>query len=429
MRKLFKTKTIVFLLAGLSAITTKAEVLPSPFIIEQVKKAINNSPEIQRAGADKEAAGWDIDQVEAQRWPQVQLGGSSPLAGSGRNGSVLKNINASNLSLSINTTLYDWGKTSAQIASAEYLEEASAQNFSSVNEQIAYSTLSELMNLDRYQKQQVIAKRYVARMNELTYMLEAIIKVDPGRSNELTQARAKLLAAQSAEENINNAMHLSKIKLLRLTGEEMQLPAGLKWNMPRFTAQQLRECLHNHPVLLKARAETNAARAQASAVEASSYPQINWSVSKIAQRDTLGHEGEWATGINLQWNVFSGGSQKAAHQAARARANSSEQQYHQASMDMLHQISDLVQTRDSSWQQAKNYQALATESEQVRKIFFDQWMKLGKRTLLDVLTAENDHFNHQLTAINQKYDSEIANVKLMASAAILLRSLNLTQTK
>ncbi|WP_336769049.1 TolC family protein [Pantoea endophytica] len=429
MRNLFKIKIIVCALAGLSAIASAAENSPSAFIIEQVKKAINHSPEIQRAGADKEAAGWDIDQVKAQRWPQVQLGGTSPLAGSGRKGSIRENMNASNLSLSVNTTLYDWGKTSAQIAGAEYLEAASAYNVSSVNEQIAYSTLTELMNLDRYQKQQTIAKSYVARMNELTRMLEAIIKVDPGRSNELTQARSKLLAAQSAQENIDNALHLSKIKLLRLTGEEMVIPAGLTWGMPRYTAKQLREGLRYHPVLLKARAETNAARAQASAVEASRYPQINWSVSKIAQRDSSGHEGEWATGINLQWKVFSGGAQKAAHQAARARANGSEQQYHQASLDMQHQINDLVQTRDSSRLQAKNYQALAAESEKVSKIFFDQWLKLGKRTLLDVLTAENDHFNHQLTAVNQQYDGEIANVKLMASTAVLLRSLNLAQTK
>lgn len=429
MRNLFKLKIIACTLAGLSAIASATENAPSPFIIEQVKKAINHSPEIQRAGADREAAGWDIDQFKAQRWPQVQLGGTSPLAGSGRKGSIRDNINASNLSLSVNTTLYDWGKTSAQIAGAEYLEAASAWNLSSVNEQIAYSTLTELMNLDRYQKQHSISKSYVARMHELTRMLEAIIKVDPGRSNELTQARAKLLAAQSAQESIENALHLSKIKLLRLTGEEIVIPAGLTWDMPRYTAQQLREGLRHHPVLLKARAETNAARAQVSAVEASRYPQINWSVSKIAQRDSSGHGGEWSTGINIQWNVFSGGAQKAAHQAARARANGSEQQYHQASLDMQHQINDLVQTRDSSRLQAKNYQALAAESEKVSKIFFDQWLKLGKRTLLDVLTAENDHFNHQLTAINQQYDSEIANVKLMASTAVLLRSLNLAQTK
>ncbi|MHC9060960.1 TolC family protein [Pantoea sp. y20] len=426
MWNLIKIKIMVCVIAGLSAIASAADNSPSPFIINQIKKALNHSPEIQRAGADKEAAGWDIDQVKAQRWPQIQLGGTSPLAGSGRTGSVRNNINSSNLSLSVNTTLYDWGKTAAQITGAEHLEAASAYNLSSVNEQIAYSTLTELMNLDRYHKQQKIAKNYVARMNELAHMLEAIIKVDPGRGNELTQARAKLLSAQSSQESIDNALRLSEIKLQRLTGEETIIPSGLKWSMPRYTARQLLEHLRDHPVLLKVRAETIAAHAQASAVEASRYPQINWSVSKIAQHGALSDEGEWATGINLQWNVFSGGAQKAAHQAAKARANGNEQQYYQARLDMQHQIHDLVQTRDSSRLQAENYQSLAAESEKVSKIFFDQWLKLGKRTLLDVLTAENDHFNHQITAINQKYDGEIANVKLMASTAVLLRSLNLT---
>lgn len=44
----------------------------------------------------------------------------------------------------------------------------------------------------------------------------------------------------------------------------------------------------------------------------------------------------------------------------------------------------------------------------------------GKRTLLDVLTAENDHFNNQLSAINNRYDGYISNVNVIASAAMML---------
>ena len=56
----------------------------------------------------------------------------------------------------------------------------------------------------------------------------------------------------------------------------------------------------------------------------------------------------------------------------------------------------------------------------MRKIFYEQWYHLGRRTLLDVLIAENDHYNNQIAQVNSRYDGEAADLRIRADAAILL---------
>ncbi|HSV57620.1 MAG TPA: hypothetical protein VLJ19_01885 [Variovorax sp.] len=59
----------------------------------------------------------------------------------------------------------------------------------------------------------------------------------------------------------------------------------------------------------------------------------------------------------------------------------------------------------------------------MRSIFFEQWYHLGRRTLLDVLIAENDHYGNQIAQVNNRFDGEAADLRMRADAAMLLESL------
>lgn len=106
---------------------------------------------------------------------------------------------------------------------------------------------------------------------------------------------------------------------------------------------------------------------------------------------------------------------------------SAQQQYEVAYRDLEYQINNMVQTRDSSFIRADDFDRLSVETARVSQMFYDQWYNLGQRTLLDVLTAENDHYNNQLSAINNRYDGYMSNMSIMASAAMLLNWLDVKE--
>ncbi|AJW28988.1 transporter [Chania multitudinisentens RB-25] len=388
-----------------------------------VSLALTHSPEIRSSEADVLAAGYYVDQTKGQRWPQVQVGVSTPLGTQGGNADLQRNnAKASDTSgsVSITTPIYDWGKARNQIDSAEegVTAAVNAQNYT--KEQLAYSTVSELMNLSRYQESRVVALAYVERMKQLADMLSQITAVDRGRASEFTQAKAKLLSARASLDDIEHQVSTSRIRLVRLLGIEPNLPENISWRDSVMPASMAIASLTKNPNLLKLQAQVKAAEYEADSIKSAGLPQLNWVVSKNTAKDINGDETGWYTGLNVQWNAFSGGSQTAAQMSARARANGAQQQYEVAYRDLEYQINNLVQTRDSSFMRAEDFDRLSAETDRVRQMFYDQWYNLGKRTLLDVLTAENDHFNNQLSAINNRYDGYIANINVIASAAMLL---------
>jgi adhesin transport system outer membrane protein len=390
------------------------------YLEEAIKKSLSHSPEITTASADKDAAHYDIEQVKGQRWPQVQLGTTAPVASfGGGNHAGQRHLSDSNLAINVSTTVFDWGKNHESIQSATQSANASRYQYDYTKQQIAYNTVLELIDLSRYKQSQNITQQYVERMRELVNMLVKITQIDAGRYSELVQARARLLAAEATMQRVTEQLRQSEIKLSRLTGTTVTMPENIDWRMDFIPSSLVMSRLTEHPELLRAKAEANAAEHQSAAIKASSLPQINWVVSKNTAKDSYGNDEQWYTGLNIQWNVFSGGSEKATIQAASARAVASKSQSAQTRMDMEYQIHNLIQSRDSAQTQTREYKKLSKETDAVSKIYYEQWLHLGKRTLLDVLTAENDRYNNQIAAVTTEHDVYSANVKLIATAGMI----------
>ncbi|WP_054181216.1 TolC family protein, partial [Trabulsiella odontotermitis] len=388
------------------------------FLRQMVVRALAYSPEMRASSAEVLAMDYSVDQARGQRWPQVKLGVTSPFTTVGGDTSTNNNSHISDTSgsVTVSTPIIDWGRISSQVDNAEETAKSARYDQDHSREQLAYSTISELMNLSRYQHSRMVAKAYVDRMQELVTMLSQITEADPGRDSELVQAKAKLMSAQANMDNIEHQVSSSRIKLVRLLGAEPVVPENISWRDTIIPADTAIASLDRSPMMMSLQAKVRAAEHEAESIKASSLPQVNWVISKSTAKDVNGNESGWYTGVNVEWNAFSGGSERAAQMSARARANAAQQQYEVNYRDLEYQINNQIQIRDSSFLRADDYDRLSAETDRVRQMFYEQWYHLGKRTLLDVLTAENDHFNNQLSAINNRYDGYISNINVISSA-------------
>lgn len=386
-----------------------------------VLAALNHSPEVRGAVASLEQSSWNVEQVKGKRYPQLKVGMNTPFDTFGSGRSVYNTSPTdTSASVSLTTTLFDWGKIGADLDSARAGMSAAEMSVKEAREQIAASTATELLNLSRYQASMEKAARYAARMQGLVNMLSQIAAADKGRASELTQARARLLSAQASQDQIRHQYDATLIKLVRLLGFEPQTPPGLRWNDGLIPAAAALAALEHHPTLLRSDADARAAEAKAEAIQAAGRPQVNWVVSKSTAKNAVGDEDAWYTGLNVEWSLFSGGSERAAHQAARAEARSMREKKQTTQLELSYQIRAMIETRDASLRRAEEYDRLCVETDKVRQMFYDQWYHLGKRTLLDVLTAESEHFNNEISAINNRYDGYVSNVEIMHHAALLL---------
>nr|WP_256355224.1 TolC family protein [Pseudomonas sp. PDM33] len=383
-----------------------------------VSTALQISPEMKQADANWQAAKGDVDEAKGQRWPQVQVSANSKSWQSKKSDNY---DNSGSTAVQMTTPIYDFGAISHNIDSrkntANAQEEAKAQSEVSV----AYNTASAVVELAHQQQALEISDRYVKRMRELVDMLSQIAKVDPGRSSEVTQARSRLLQAETARDTVESKLQEVKTTLAKLVGEDVTVPADAKWDWVPMPLEEALAQLSDTPAIRQARYEKEAALANADSVKSSRLPRLNWVLGKSAGgNNMLNNDEPWSTGLAVQWNAFTGGSASAAQRAAYARASAAEQKMESTRRESEYTIRNLAEQRDLSASRVKDYQELLVESDRVRKMFYDQWYHLGKRTLLDVLIAENEYYSHQIEASDTYYNSKASDLRIRAEASGLM---------
>lgn len=387
---------------------------------DAVNTALSISPEVRGAQFNTEAAQANVDEAKGQRWPQVDVGTRSKSVqfGGGQRG---YSDSRPAVTVNVATTLLDFGRTSNTIKSREELHLAAKENTSAQAENIAWQVSSALIELSKQRQIIVLSQKYVARMNELVEMLDGIVKVDQGRRSELTQARGRFLQAQSSLDTAVSRARDTEIILNRLLGDTtVPLPKASVWNLAPGELEKQLSAIERHPTIRQAQAETASALADAEAARSAAYPTVTWNVGKSTGRDELGREQAWETNVNLSWPIFRGGSQRAAELSAARRADASREAIEQQSRDLDNRVRAADQDARSMLERAELYHNLSIESDRIRHDFFDQWYHLGRRTLLDVLSAESDFYGNQVAEVTNRFDGYSAIFRSYASSGTLL---------
>ncbi|MEM4990761.1 TolC family protein [Collimonas sp. H4R21] len=368
-----------------------------------VEQAAQRSPQVRQAYAELEAAQADVGEAKGQRWPQLDIGSHSKAASLG--GGSANNDTGAGVTLNMTTTVYDWGRTGKTIDSRERLVLAARQRYEAELASSAFQVCSNVIELAKNRLIADISQQYVDRMGTLVSMLQEIVSVDRGRGSELTQSKARLLQAESNRDTVVARVQDIELNLRKLIGDG-PIPALPGRVLPLQTANlsAMLSTVNEHPSIKQAEAEAEAAELNVDALKASSRPQLNWVVSKSTSRDTLGREQPFQTMLSINWAAFRGGSAKAAQTAAYQRAAASREKKAQQQLDLEYRVRTADQNAKTALARADLYHDLTAETDGVRKAFFEQWYHLARRTLLDVLSAESDHYNNRVSEITSRFD-------------------------
>lgn len=399
-------------------LVTEAEL--RGLFLSLVDAAATRSPAVAGALAQYAASNADVSEAKGQRYPQLNIGarGLSREFGS----ATATRSRDPSLSLGMTTTLFDWGRVRRTIESRSHLVDAADSAVQAQLESSAYDVTSNLVELAKQRIIVAASQRYVDRMVELVKMLEGIVAVDAGRVSELTQARARMLQAEASRSTADSKVRDIEINLRRMVGDRPLpgLPASQYWDMRLPELTWLLAAAQHHPAVLQARASARSADVQADAVRSALLPQVNWVLSTDTGDNTYSRESAWQTGLTLSWSAYRGGSGRASEQAARQRAQAGWMAAEEQVRDLEHRIRAANQDARSLADRADLYRSLSGESNKIRAAFYEQWYHLGRRTLLDVLSSESEHYNNQVAEISSRFDGYQAVVRQYASAGVLV---------
>ncbi len=180
--------------------------------------------------------------------------------------------------------------------------------------------------------------------------------------------------------------------------------------MPSKLEDAITIALKKNPELLVTIYNTQLAQKDIDIAKTAFYPQLNLfaqALKKDNDAGVRGYSNELSAGVELRYNLFSGGMDKAALKSALASRNAAS--YHTGYVQKI--IKEQV---SNTWEQLsvlKQRAELLEQQADIVKHFLllaKKERKMGTRSLLDVLNGEINYINAIATSIAATQDTKIA---------------------
>jgi len=365
-----------------------------------VRSALADFPAIRIAQANRSVAEFRIDEARARHLPVLDIGGAARVSGA----------TASSALPRARVNLWSSGAIDSAI-DREQQRAASAERREAVTrEEVAFGAAQGYLRVLRAWRLLRVTEANLARHERLAALFEDIVRIDAGRRFDLVQAQARAQLVRGTLEDRLAELGSARQALARfhpgpLEPAAFSLPAvALLPSEPVGPA-----ALQDHPSVVAARLEVQAAEAHARTIRRSRGPRLD--VEATGGRDP-------ATLLVLSWPAFDATLTAAERGAVAGQlgAEATLQDVEQAVLELLRQAEQDFASAGRRLEQAVRQVTLATE---LVTIYFEQF-RVGRRNLLDLLTAYAELSNAESAVAGHQVDQALARYRMSFAAGALV---------
>lgn len=400
---------------------------------DAVQQAVLTNPRIEAAQAGQRASRYGLDQAKGRFLPEIELNADVGQQRINRPEGIAPETNdiwrtRRQATLSIRQVLFDgWDRANdlyrsrATISAASYrvLVRSEAVGLSSVEAYIDVVRHNDLLglaqeNVNRHQRLlRVIRERFEGGKAPIGDLEQTIERVEAAKA-----LVAQIKVAQAAAfAKFKNAVGTSPSRL-----HAVSYAKGIPNNLGEVTSQ----ALHNNPRVMAAIAETDASFFEQQQFRSTLFPQVYLEGNATRGEDLEGTEGrndELGARVVLRWKLFDGG-------VRRNRVSELGERHSEKIAEQLILGRQLTEEVEVAWARLvegrAQVEAIRRESSQDAKVvatYKDEY-DANKRSLLDVLDAENARFNTQFELSNVEALHVFSSYELLALMGSLLASLD-----
>ncbi|RWH72184.1 MAG: channel protein TolC [Mesorhizobium sp.] len=406
---------------------------------EAMAVAVESNPEIGQAVENREAIEFELRQAKGLYLPSIDLeasAGTRRLDNSSRRALSIEEdgLYPAEAGLVISQTLYDSGARRAELNhQASRVDGASFR----VLERSEFIGLSVVQDYLEYMLQASIVSEAKKNLGFHQGILGDIRQgIAGGALNEADrqQAEERLFAAKARMQEATEELEAAKIRFFKTVGKPLtnaSRPGSVGGALPRSLDEALGLARENNPRVHMANSDIDAAASLVDAARAKFGPAIVAEGRARAGYDIDGDDGDASdlqARLVLRWNLYRGGIDKANEQEQIRRTSEQRLGLHQ----VLREIEEAVRISwDRRFRQAEIAKTLRQQASASQRLVasYREQFKVGQRSLLDVLDAQNTRFNTATLADTASYASLFAEYRLLAATGQLLKTMKLQPAK
>jgi adhesin transport system outer membrane protein len=404
---------------------------------DAVQSALNTNPEIRQAVANRIATQEERVQGQGLYYPRISVEGSAGVRS-------LHNPTRRRIGLADNTLwpiegdlivdqlVYDSGGREAEIRRQASRTVAAAARVEERSEFVALNVSRTYIDYLLQQRLVAIAQDNVTFHERLAGDLREGVSKGSISIADQQQAEERLQSARARVTAAREDLEAAGIAFQTLTGmpvDAVSLPPDLSQCMPASLADAEAAARLNNPRIKEAMADLATAREEVRAAQAKLGPRFNLEGRARAGHDIDGFEGR-TTDLQaravLRWDLYNGGIKEANVREQQNRADEVHGRLFQRTRSAEEDVRN-------AWSRLQNQSALVSELETQSRISDDlllsyrEQFNIGRRSLLDVLDAQNTRYNVQAQTETARLAKLYAQYRVLASENRLVECLGVAR--
>ncbi len=367
---------------------------------DAVRRAVATNPTIKSSSANRRAANYVLDQATGRLMPQISMSASLQAQKIDRPEGISAGNNTlrprREVSARIRQVVFDGWDRANQIYKSEARIDSAAMRVLAASEAVGLDAVETYIDVLRHRRLLRVAAANIKRHKEILSLVDNRYRGGISPISDLDQTKERLAGAQAVHAEIRAALQSAEARYAEVVGKR---PGRLRSiPIPDHASRGLQKSVNNalahNSILLALRSDIVAAEYERNQSKSDYYPQVYLEGEAIYGKDidgTPGRNNELRGGVVLSWNLFDG-------RVRTARVGELSERVVQRVADLERRERDVIKQIENSWAKYTNghveVAALKRQEASNSKIirtYLDEY-QLSKRSILDVLDAENTRF-------------------------------------
>ncbi|MCB9978209.1 MAG: TolC family outer membrane protein [Rhodospirillales bacterium] len=308
--------------------------------------------------------------------------------------------------------------------------QSSAHRVREAAELVGLSVVESYLEVLRQRELLGISQQNITDHLNILAQIQDGVKAGRSTQADLEQARARLASSRSQESSIREALRAAESSYIKTVGDppaNLYPPVAPKKALAPNLEEEVKAAVTRSPTLDIYESDIRVAHAEFEGTQSTLYPQVDLQLNARTGHDLGGVEGRDTSASGLvvaNWNLYRGGADVARAREFIHREQQAKENRDKAARALEDDVRRTWARMVSSRERAREFSDQTNANIEVVKAYRDQF-NLDRRTLLDVLDAQNELFVSQSNLVNSRYLEMLAAYRIVALKGDLFPTLGI----
>jgi adhesin transport system outer membrane protein len=416
-------------------IGAKAQVDKVMTLEEAVAVGVSTNPEYGVVATNRRATDEELRQARALYLPSLDFRADTgyehsddPATRGGADPNQEEDLWRYDAGLTLTQLLFDGFETRYENKRQKARVLSASNRVRETAELVGLSVVESYLDVIRQRELLRISRENVAEHLSIMEQIEDSASAGRSTQADVEQIKARVASARAQESSVRRSLRFAEAAYIREVGDPAQnlrMPIVPVDALSADVEEEIKTTVHQSPTIDIFEADIDVAHAEYRGSKSTMYPQLDLQLNAREGKDLNGVRGRDTSAsalVVMNWNLYRGGGDTARVREFINREAQAKEARDEAARGVENDVRQTWARMVAAGERARQFAAQASANSEVVLAYKDQF-DLNRRTLLDVLDAQNEFFVSRSNTVNSEFIEMFAVYRLLALKGELMSTL------